>query len=283
MPGKDSLEINIREDLSRVDKVMTRLLFDETSWKKFLHDPNGVLIDLGLHPPTRSDINQRCNAIMFATLSNKPLLELTKESAEGFFRSIQGSPEAAEWSKVYREGLDQARIQNDIDYDMAYIEYILKDEALLRKRLRLAFDNLNRRKLLSKTYDDETLYRYIDATIDAAKQYKDRVEFPVLEEWDDHYGVGRLFGVAIYPEVAFDFTAFVGVEVAFAITALGFTDHACRENMNALQSSGRCSNWQAICSSLHNRIGKKSYGQKSQVHSPEGIVLHYHLSMHSSM
>jgi len=226
MPRKASLEINIKDDLSRVDKVMTRILFDDTSWKKFLHDPNGVLVDLGLHPPTKSDVNQRCNAIMFATLTNKPLLELTKKSADGFFRSLKKNLKAAEWSKTYSQGLDQGVIVNDIDYDMAYFEYILKDEEMLRKRLHLAFDDLNQRRLLTKQYDDKTLYKYIDATIEAAKQYKERVDFPVLEEWDDHYGIGKFYGVAIVSEVAFDITAVVGVEVAFAVTALGLTDHA---------------------------------------------------------
>ena len=220
MPEKQSLEINIRQDLSRVDRVMTRLLFDDVSWKKFLHDPNGALIDLGLHPPTREDINQRCNAIIFATICNKQLLELTSKSAEGFLQSLKRSPRAEKWAQTYEKDLDAGEIRNDVDYDMAYVEYILQDEALLKQRLRLALDDLNDRRLLSKQYDQKQLYSYIDVTIEAAKRFKSQVELPVLEEWDAHYGIGKPFGAAL-AEVAFDFTALVGVEVAFAVTALG--------------------------------------------------------------
>lgn len=222
MPKNDSLEINIRQDLSRVDRVMTRLLFDDVSWKKFLHDPNGALIDLGLHPPTRDDINRRCNSIMFATLCNKQLLELTWKSAEGFLLSLKDSAEAEKCVQTYEKGLDTGEVRNDIDYDMAYVEYILQDEPLLKQRLCLAFDDLNERRLLSKCYNQMELYSYIGATIEAAKRFKSHVELPVLEEWDAHYGIGKPFGAAV-TEVAFDFTAFVGVEAAFAVTVLGFT------------------------------------------------------------
>jgi hypothetical protein len=213
-----SLEINIRKDLSRIDSVMTRLLSDDTRWKQFIYDPNGTLIALGLHPPTRDDINQRCNAIMFATLCNQELLELTQRSAEGFLNSLENSSELGKQIETYQSGLDAGEIRNDLDFDMAYVEYILRDESLLRQRLSLAFNDLNERRLFSKVYEREDLSAYIGATIEAAKRYKSDVQLPVLEEWDAHYGIGKPFGVAV-AEVGFDFTVVVGVEFFAAITA----------------------------------------------------------------
>jgi hypothetical protein len=212
----------MRKDLSRIDSVMNRLLSDETRWKQFIYDPNGTLIALGLHPPTRDDINQRCNAIMFATLCNQELLELTQRSAEGFFSSLENSPELRKYTETYESGLDAGEIRNDVDYDMAYFEYILQDESLLRQRYSVALNDINERRLLSKLYDREELSAYIGATVEAAKRYKSDVQLPVLEEWDGHYGIGKAFATSVF-EVAYDVTLAAGFEALFSITSIGTT------------------------------------------------------------
>lgn len=215
------LEISVRQDLSRVDTAFNRLIADNELWKRFLRDPNGTLIDIGLHAPTSTDVNRRCNAIMFANLSNRELLRLTAESAESFFASLRRNEEAVEWEQHYREGLKEGEVRNLVDYDMAFIRHLHGNPELLKRRYRLAFEDVNRRHLLVRNYKESELHAYIDQCIEASMNFEDDITWPVLEEWDAHYGVGLSFGFAAVAEAAFDFTAFVGVEFAFAITAIG--------------------------------------------------------------
>lgn len=217
------LEINVREDLGRIDQAFNRLVGDRELWKKFLRDPNGILIDVGLHAPTDTNVNRRCNAIMFATLSNRELLKLTAESANDFFRTLENRSEINEWRRHHLEGLKDGEIRNLVDYDMAFVAHLHENVDMLKRRYLVAFKEINRRRLLNRVYSDRELESYIDDCIEASRRFNEDITWPVLEEWDANYGVGKPFGFAAVAEIAFDFTAFVGVEIGFAITALGVT------------------------------------------------------------
>ncbi|HEY9038860.1 MAG TPA: hypothetical protein VIN05_07950 [Roseovarius sp.] len=218
-----ALKLNVRQDLGRIDQAFNRLVGDDEIWKKFLRDPNGVLIDIGLHAPTDADINRRCNAIMFATLSNRELLKLTAEIANDFFDTLEDRGEIAEWRRHHLEGLRDGEVGNLVDYDMAFVDHLNRNPDMLRRRYRVAFGEVNRRMLLNRVYEDRELDSYIDDCIESSRRFNEDITWPVLEEWDAHYGVGKPFGFAALTEIAFDFTAFVGVEFGFAITALGVT------------------------------------------------------------
>lgn len=227
-----SLELNVRKDLGQIDQAFNRLVGDEELWRKFLRDPNGVLIDIGLHAPTNTDINRKCNAIMFATLSNRELLKLTAETANDFFNKINDREEIEVWRQHHLKGLQEGEIRNLVDYDMAFIDHLHENPDMLQRRYLVAFQEINQRKLLSRVYKNRELKSYISDCIEASRNFKGDISWPVLEEWDAHYGVGKSFGFAAVAEVAFDVTAFVGVEFAVVITALGVTRRDRLVNIN---------------------------------------------------
>src|SRR5688572_2030056 len=67
--------LDIRQDLERVDPVMTKVVTDPATSAEFIRDPSAVLSRLGLHPPASRETHDRVNRVFYAVLTNTELLE----------------------------------------------------------------------------------------------------------------------------------------------------------------------------------------------------------------
>jgi hypothetical protein len=202
---EDPLSLDIREDMERVDAVMTRVIMDPDTAEEFIRDPSGVLTRLGLHPRTTREIHDRVNRIFWAALTNTELMGVLLDH----YASFSPPPEAAE---VLDEATGRGEIRNAIELDMAGAEHALRAPDFLRRVYRLLLHDLNNRRLLQNVYSTEELDDYVDRMVDALQQRRAIRDIPTLEEWDDHYGVGAGVGLKVL-EVGPVATVIGGIEV----------------------------------------------------------------------
>jgi hypothetical protein len=207
--------LDVTEDLQRVDGVMTRLVKDRTLWQEFLDDPNGVMIQLGLHPPTTEEINARVNRAMWATLGDRELLQML----EARYRTF--SPERLdEIRRYFLDGLREGVIRHDTKYDHQALKHLLDDEVTTRRILRRTIVLMQEADALEGRYGDYEIDAYLDRLMDALREGTPVDQHPVLESWDDYYGVGREGGGQLYGEGAAVVTIFVAVQGLAYITAV---------------------------------------------------------------
>ena len=220
----DRLFIDASKDLERIDKSITRLLMNRSAWPRFLADPNGVLVEIGLHPPTASEeVNERVNRVFYAMLANRKLNRLLHKHFESFKLA---KPKLDKYRREYLRGLGQSVLVNDLDLDLDGINHLLKDEVLLRQVLRIGLQDLNRKQILRKKHSQKELDAYIDEVIDAVSNKKlSTSSMPVLEKWDPKYGIGTLHGLAVWPEVGPGFTAVAVAEFVALVTQLVEVGH----------------------------------------------------------
>lgn len=208
---QDRLSMDITDDMKRIDALMTDIIRDRESWKKFLSNPNGYFISKKVHPPTTKEINDKVNRIFFATLCNKELINFVFEEYKNFKPS-------AMHSSTYVEGLKKGEITNDINLDLSAADHILRRPETLKRTFELTFHDLNERGILNKKYSESQIDAYISELVRAVSNRLPICEHPVLEEWDDNYGIGKPFGAAI-AEVGPLATAIAVAEFGVAFTA----------------------------------------------------------------
>jgi hypothetical protein len=210
----DPLSFDVAADLRRVDGVMTQILKDRGTWTEFLRDPNGVLVRLGLHPPTTPEINDRANRIFYATLTNKELLSLLIRHYEDFRPSNE-----SKFREVSLTAAREGRIQHDIELDLEGFHHVLEHPDVMREALKLSLHDLNDRGLLQNRHRREEIDAYVERLIEAVRHRLPIADHPKLEQWDRNYGIGLKFG-GMFAELPFATTIALAVEVAGGVTNL---------------------------------------------------------------
>lgn len=209
----DPLSMDITDDLERVDGVVTNILKDRALWSEFLQDPNGVLISLGLHPPTTPEINERVNRIFYATLTYKKLLQILLKHYKKFRPS-----KMKKFKDRYVAGLKKGVIQHDIELDLEGVHHLLQDSKMLSEVLKLSLQNLNRKRLLQKYHKPKEIDNYVDRVVEAVKARQPIEAHPKLEVWDTNYGIGQAFG-GLLAEAGILVTVTGVVEASALVTA----------------------------------------------------------------
>jgi hypothetical protein len=210
----DPLTIDVTDDLSRVDQVMTHILKDRASWGDFLRDPNGVFVRLGLHPPTSPEINERVNRVFYATLTNRRLLRLLLSKFKSFRpRQLKAV------RRDFAAGLAKGRIQYNTEFDLESLDHVVRDTKTLREALRLSLHDLNNMGILRVRHTTKEIDDYVAAVTEAVRKRQPIEAHPKLEVWDRNYGVGKPFGAA-FVEVGTLVTTVATVESAAVATAI---------------------------------------------------------------
>jgi hypothetical protein len=223
----DALSQDVLKDLERVDGVMTRVIGDPKTTEEFIRDPNGVLTRLGLHPRTTRRIHDRANRIFYAVLTNTELMELVADRMASF----AGFTEDAD--NVLDAALKRGEIEHPLELDMAAIDHFREDREFLRRIFQVTLHDLNNRRILENVYSTEQLDDYIDRLTSAIHERRGIRDFPVLEAWDERYGIGPGYG-GLFVEVGPLVTAAVGVEFAAAVTVWGFPPRGGDSMINSL-------------------------------------------------
>lgn len=207
----DALLLDIREDLDRIDRVMTQVVSDPVTADEFIRDPSGVLSRLGLHARTTRDIHDRSNRIFYAVLTNTELIDVVSTHFESFV-----APDS-DGDRVQRDALGRGELEHPASLDEAALDHCLRDPEMVRTIFGLLLTDLNRRRLLQNYYTAEQLDAYRDELSSAIGERRGIREMPVLEAWDSQYGVGNRQGVGMV-EVGGIATLALIVEVALPTT-----------------------------------------------------------------
>jgi hypothetical protein len=237
----EPLFLDVTDDLERVDGVMTRLVNDRPLWDDFLADPNGVMIRLGLHPETTSEISARVNRAMWACLADPELMGLLGERYRTF------TPERLEeLQRYFVDGLREGVIRHEVDYDLQAIQHLLDDTDVLQRILRRTLAVMHRADAMEDEHTDAELDEYVESVVQALIARAPVRDHPKLEVWDEYYGIGQEGGGQLYGEGASVLTVFVGVQGVAYVTALlevGFwgvvAERAMREAISGDEGSVR--------------------------------------------
>jgi hypothetical protein len=220
LTARSPLIVDVTSDLSRIDRVMTRIIGDRTAWDEFFRDPNGALIKAGLHPPTTPENNSRANEVFYAALSNKPLMNLLTDH----FKKLRLSPaKQKKFGNQYLAGLQQGEVRHDLEQDIEGVNHLVSNADTLREVLRLTLQDINERGILQTKHTRRAIDAYVDRITAVAVGGKSLRREPPLESWDRNYGIGRAFG-GLFIEVGPLVTAGAVVEVAVWTTVVVAVD-----------------------------------------------------------
>ncbi len=233
-PEDDRLLLDVREDLVRVDRVMTQVIADPVTTDEFIRDPSGVLARLGLHARTSREIHDRTNRVFYAVLTNAELMNYVANHFATFVAPDDDN------SQIQRDALERGEIRHAATLDEAALNHAISDPEVVRQTYRLTLHDLNRRRLLLRVYTDDDLNDYIDRLTEAIVGRRSLRDMPVLEEWDAHYGVGKRQGVG-WVEVSSYATADVAVEVGIFVTSYSVVaiDTVVKSQSEALSRAAR--------------------------------------------
>ncbi len=213
-PRQDKLVLDITRDLERVNSVMTRVVNDPLMVDEFIRDPSGVLTRLGLHPRTTREIHDQVNRVFYSVLTNTALLELIVRHFETF-----SGPTASD-IQALNSALEHGEIENPIEFDLRGFEHFASDKEVLRQAFRLTLADLNNRRILVNQYSSEQINEYVDELVSAIVERRAVRDFPILEAWDDNYGIGKPYGGIAILEVGPTVTAVACVEVGAIVTVV---------------------------------------------------------------
>ncbi|GAA0274935.1 hypothetical protein GCM10010302_10710 [Streptomyces polychromogenes] len=212
-PTPDRLILDITPDLERVDSVMTRIISDPATTNDFLRDPSGVVTRLGLHPETSREIHDRVNRVFYAVLTNRELLELLTEHYSRFGPS--GSDR-----QTFESAIQGGELGNSLEYDIAGFEHLAGNPEMLRRVFLATLTDLNDRRILLNRYSADRITEYVDELVRAVGERRAVREFPILEEWDENYGIGKPYGGLGVLEVGPAVTLVAAVEAGAIVTLL---------------------------------------------------------------
>ena len=236
LTARSPLIIDVTSDLKRVDMVMTKIISDRSTWDNFFHDPNGVLIAKGLHPPTSSEINRQINDIFYAVLSNRQLLERIAESVKKF--PPPGTKENR-FAQVAQAGLEKGEIRHDLGEDIDALSHLVADVDTFRAVLGMTLHDVNGRGILQKKHSKKSIDDYVDRIVAIVVTGKSMRSEPPLETWDRNYGIGKAFG-GLWVEVMPFVTAVAFVEIAAAVTVGVDHDlHPVKPKLDAMTAGAR--------------------------------------------
>ena len=214
------LFLDVKQDLKKVDNVVSQIINDRNIWTEFFRDPNGVFIRLGLHPPTTSEINDRTNRSFYAILTNKKLMALVRRIMSDFKVSKQNLRKP---QKHYLAGLKKGRIQNLMEFDLQALNHVIKKPEALGPILRLTLYDLAKKGLLAERHSRAQIDSYVTQVIAAIGKRLPMKEIPKLETWDRNYGIVHGFGGLSF-EVGPVATVLACVEVVFCATFIASVD-----------------------------------------------------------
>jgi hypothetical protein len=207
--------MDMRNDLERIDRVVTQVISDPATAQELIRDPSGVLSRLGLHPPASRDTHDRVNRIFYAVLTNTELINFVIEQYTSEAFRERCAPALEENSRAYLEGLSRGEFAHSVELDVVVADFIFGQTDVLRRIHQLSLYDLNNRGLLQNTYTTEQLDDYIDRLVESIQAREPISQRPVLEVWEDpHYGVGTEFGVA---SIEVDPVVTVGILVEFGV------------------------------------------------------------------
>jgi len=233
-PGDDRLLFDVRRDVARVDGVMSQIIADSAVADEFVRDPNVVLSRLGLHPETSREVHDRVNSIFYAILTNTELLDIVLEHFSDFdTRTSENAP-------ILEAALGRGEVQNSVDIDMAAVDHILSSPDFMRRVFSVTLNDLNARGLLAASHTTQELDDYVSELVQAVVDRRPVSEHPVLESWDENYGVGKEYGVGFF-EVVTPVTVGVTVEGLAYLTVYNHTytyTHQVVERVNDLALRG---------------------------------------------
>jgi hypothetical protein len=224
-PGTDQLILDITPDLARVDSVMSRVVSDPQAADDFIRDPSGTLTRLGLHPRTTRDVHDRVNRVFYAVLTNVPLLELLTEHYDTMTETDEAQQVVTDTQAVMAAALERGELENSLEYDLLGFRHLTNATDVLRQAFSLVLHDLNNRRILVNVYTSDEIDGYIDELVAAITERRAIQEFPVLEEWDANYGIGKEYA-GLYLEVGPTVTAAVAVEVGLIVTVWVEVDFA---------------------------------------------------------
>jgi hypothetical protein len=214
--AEDLLNLDIKQDLERIDAAMTRIVLDDELSMAFRQDPNGTMVRMGMHPPTTSEVNDRTNRVFYATVTNQRLNQYVIEHYRNFV-----PVDMQRYAAVHDEGLRRGVIQNDLEFDLLAAEHLLGQPGPLREVFRLLITDLSEKRILQKQYSADEIEAYLDRLIPAIVNRQPIKDHPVLEEWDRNYGVGGFHFGAEAVEVGPVATVYTAVEVGLLVTVAG--------------------------------------------------------------
>src|SRR5512144_89418 len=177
MAPADALEMDIRNDLERVDRVVTQIVSDPATGEEFIRDPSRVLVRLGLHPPTTPEIHDRVNNLIYAVLTNVELVSLLLDHFATFEAPVASGIDTT----IHNEGLARGVIEHAIELDLAAADHVLRRPDVLRQVYRLTLYDLNNRRLLQNVYTTEQLNQYIDSIVESIQARRSIRDEPKLE------------------------------------------------------------------------------------------------------
>lgn len=212
---RDPLSMDISRDLRRIDAVTTQILNDRRVWDDFIRDPNGVLIRLGLHPPTTPEISNKANRAFYAILTNEKLLRVLHQHYQTFKPDRE-----TEYRESFDTGLREGVIQYDINFDLEGAYHLLDAPEVFREVLCLALHDFNEKDILANKYSADELNRYVEQVIAAVRYRQPIYNHPELETYDSNYGIGPSFFCTTLAECAAVVTVGVGAEGAAYVTAI---------------------------------------------------------------
>jgi hypothetical protein len=223
--GPDQLILDITPDLMRVDSVMSRIIADPQAADDFVRDPSGTLTRLGLHPRTTRDVHDRVNRVFYAVLTNTQLLELLTEHYGTIGVSDEAQQTITDTQTVMTAALERGELENSLEYDVLGFRHLTNATDVLREAFSLVLHDLNNRRILVNVYSGNEIDDYVDELIGAITERRAVREFPILEEWDANYGIGKEQG-GLYLEVGPAVTAVAAVEVGAVVTVWVEVDFA---------------------------------------------------------
>jgi hypothetical protein len=223
--GPDQLILDITPDLMRVDSVMSRVIADPQTADDFVRDPSGTLTRLGLHPRTTRDVHDRVNRVFYAVLTNTQLLQLLTDHYGTMGDSDEAQQMITDTEAVMTAALERGELENSLEYDVLGFRHLTNATDVLRQAFSLVLHDLNNRRILVNVYSGTEIDDYVDELIGAITERRAIREFPVLEEWDANYGIGKEQG-GLYLEVGPTVTAIAAVEVGALVTVWVEVDFA---------------------------------------------------------
>jgi hypothetical protein len=231
----DQLVLDITPDLARVDSVMSRVIGDPQAADDFVRDPSGTLTRLGLHPRTTREVHDRVNRVFYAVLTNTALLELLSEHYSSMGETDEARQTISETQEVMSAALQRGELENSLEYDVLGFRHLTGSTDVLGRAFSLVLHDLNNRRILMNVYSNDEIDSYVDELVGAITDKRAIQEFPVLEEWDSNYGIGKEQG-GLYLEVGPTVTAAVAVEVGLIVTVWVEVDFAGDVIVKAMRS-----------------------------------------------
>lgn len=213
MAVQDALRMDISKDLERIDSAMTRVILDEALSQEFKHDPNGVLVKVGMHPGTSAAVNDRVNRVFYAAMTNTELNKIVGDH----FKSFRPT-KASQYADYHLKGLSKGRIQDDIEFDLEAVDHLISDPNVLTQVLKVFIKDINKKGILLKVHPESEIDMFVGDMVEAIKSRRPIAEQPKLEEWDRNYGVGGFHFGAELVEVGPAATAYTAVEVGLFVT-----------------------------------------------------------------